>query len=146
MKTKNNPETLQKQSVLSKLTGSANFGIFMALVVMVIIFTGMKSSYLSKANILNILISCSIVGLVAIGETYLMIAGQIDMSSGSMTGAFIGLMIMQGFGNGLSVLGVQSFRQKVAKGLLLIAALAFDLWRKKREKDMLRKMEQGNHC
>ena len=338
MKTKNNPETLQKQSVLSKLTGSSNFGIFMALVVMVIIFTSMKSSYLSKANILNILISCSIVGLVAIGETYLMIAGQIDMSPGSisafsgvlvavllkagwpmvpaiavtlcagvligllnaflvtkleisffiatlatqsifrglafiicggksigvnnqaflkigttriggvalpiiiflvlflifaiilektrfgrsiymvggnknaarlagiqsdkvitklfvlsgvlaslggiilaarmnsgqpsaseglefdavtgcvlggiamsggigsMTGAFIGLMIMQGFGNGLSVLGVQSFWQKVAKGLLLIAALAFDLWRKKkREKDMLRKMEQGNH-
>jgi ribose transport system permease protein len=63
-----------------------------------------------------------------------------------MTGAFIGLMIMQGFGNGLSVLGVQSFWQKVAKGLLLIVALAFDLWRKKkRERDMLRKMEQGNN-
>lgn len=76
------------------------------------------------------------------------VLGGFAMSGGigSMTGAFIGLMIMQGFGNGLSVLGVQSFWQKVAKGLLLIAALAFDLWRKKkREKDMLRKMEQDNH-
>ena len=61
---------------------------------------------------------------------------------GSMSGAFIGLLIMQGFANGLSVLNVQSFWQKVAKGLLLIAALGFDFFRKKsRERDMLRAME-----
>ncbi len=76
------------------------------------------------------------------------VLGGIAMSGGigNMTGAFIGLLIMQGFGNGLSVLGVQSFWQKVAKGMLLIVALAFDLWRrKKREHDMLRKMEEGNN-
>ena len=85
MKTKNTPETLVRPSVISKITGSSNFGIFMALIVMVVIFTSLKGSYLSKANILNILISCSIVGLFAIGETYLMIAGQIDMSPGSIS-------------------------------------------------------------
>ena len=323
----------KQPSLLGKVTGSSNFGIFIALVLMVVVFTVMKNSYFSKNNIMNILVSCSVVGLVAIGETYLMIAGQIDMSCGSvsafsgvlvalllqdgwgmvpailvtllvgvviglvnaflvtkmeisffiatlatqsifrglafiigggksigvsnqaflkigttrilgiylpiiiflvfalilaktrfgrsvymvggnktaarlagiqpkkvvgglfvlsavmaalggiilaarmnsgqpsasealefdavtgcvlggiamsggignMTGAFIGLLIMQGFNNGLSVLGVQSFWQEVAKGLLLIVALAFDLLRRKqREREMLRKMEEGN--
>lgn len=92
MKTKHTTDTLAQRSVLSKLTGSSNFGIFMALVVMCVIFTCLKGSYLSKANILNILISCSIVGLVAIGETYLMIAGQIDMSPGSIS-AFSGVLV-----------------------------------------------------
>lgn len=258
----------KQPSLLGKVTGSSNFGIFIALVLMVVVFTVMKNSYFSKNNIMNILVSCSVVGLVAIGETYLMIAGQIDMSCGSvsafsgvlvalllqdgwgmvpailvtllvgvviglvnaflvtkmeisffiatlatqsifrglafiigggksigvsnqaflkigttrilgiylpiiiflvfflvfalilaktrfgrsiymvggnMTGAFIGLLIMQGFNNGLSVLGVQSFWQEVAKGLLLIVALAFDLLRRKqREREMLRKMEESN--
>lgn len=331
----NSDSKASKPSLLNKLTSSSNFSIFVALIAMVVIFTALKKTYLLPANILNILISCSIVGLVAIGETYLMIAGQIDMSPGSvsafsgvlvavlmkagwnmwpamlvtlmigasvgavnallvtkleisyfiatlatqsifrglafiicggksigisdkvflkigttriagvalpiilfiilfiifgivigktrfgrtiymvggnrnaarlagiepnrlitklfvmsstlaalggiilaarmnsgqpsaseglefdavtscvlggvamgggignMSGAFIGLLIMQGFANGLSVLNVQSFWQKVAKGLLLIAALGFDFWRKKkRERDMLRSMEQ----
>jgi len=328
-------ENKNKNQFFKRLTSSSNFGIFVALVARVIVFTALKRTYILPANILNIFISCSIVGMVAIGETYLMIAGQIDMSAGSvsafsgvlvavllkagwavvpaiivtlivgamvgvinavlvtkleisffiatlatqsifrglafiicggksigisckpflkigtirilgvslpiilflvlfivfglilsrtrfgrnvymvggnsnaarlagiqpnklitklfilssffaslggivlaarmnsgqpsaseglefdavtscvlggvamsggiggMSGAFIGLLIMQGFANGLSVLNVQSFWQKVAKGLLLIAALGFDFWRKKkRERDMLRSMEQ----
>ena len=79
---------------------SSNFGILIALIVMVIIFTILKPSYFSKNNILNILVSCSIVGLVAIGETFLMIAGQIDMSSGSISafsGVFIALLLASGW-------------------------------------------------
>lgn len=76
----------------SNMAKSSNLGIFIALIAMMAVFTALKGSYLSKANILNILVSCSIVGLVAIGETYLMIAGQIDMSAGSV-GAFSGVLI-----------------------------------------------------
>ena len=46
--------------------------------------------------------------------------------SGDMVGCLIGLLIMTGFNNGLQVMNVQSFWQKVAKGLLLIAALSLD--------------------
>ena len=85
-------EKSKKGSVLSNIQKSSNLGIFIALILMVVIFTALKGSYLSRANILNILVSCSVVGLVTIGETYLMIAGQIDMSCGSIS-AFSGVMI-----------------------------------------------------
>lgn len=49
---------------------------------------------------------------------------------GNMLGCFIGLLIMQGFNNGLTVINVSSFWQVVAKGLLLIAALIFDFLRR----------------
>lgn len=46
--------------------------------------------------------------------------------TGDMVGCLIGLLIMTGFNNGLQVLNVQSFWQKVARGLLLIVALGLD--------------------
>ena len=46
--------------------------------------------------------------------------------TGDMIGCLIGLLIMTGFNNGLQVLNVQSFWQKVARGLLLIVALGLD--------------------
>lgn len=46
--------------------------------------------------------------------------------TGDMIGCLIGLLIMTGFNNGLQVLNVQSFWQKVARGLLLIIALGLD--------------------
>ncbi len=92
--------TKNKDNLLRRIMSSSNFGILIALIVMVIIFTILKPSYFSKNNILNILVSCSIVGLVAIGETFLMIAGQIDMSSGSISafsGVFIALLLASGW-------------------------------------------------
>ncbi|MDY3917558.1 MAG: ABC transporter permease [Candidatus Limivivens sp.] len=93
-------EKNKKNNFLTSIRKSSNLGIFIALVVMIIIFTALKSNYLSKANILNILVSCSVVGLVAIGETYLMIAGQIDMSCGSISafsGVFIAVLLKAGW-------------------------------------------------
>lgn len=51
---------------------------------------------------------------------------------GNLAGCFIGLLIMECFNNGLTVMNVSSFWQIVAKGLLLIAALIFDFFRRKR--------------
>lgn len=51
---------------------------------------------------------------------------------GTMGGCFIGLMIIQCFNIGLSVVGVSSFWQSVAKGLLLIFALILDHFRMKK--------------
>jgi ribose transport system permease protein len=50
---------------------------------------------------------------------------------GNLVGCFIGLIIIQAFANGLTVLGVNSFWQVVAKGILLIAALVFDYIRRR---------------
>lgn len=90
----------EKDGLLRRIMSSSNFGILIALIVMVIVFTILKPSYFSKNNILNIFVACSIVGLVAIGETFLMIAGQIDMSSGSISafsGVFIAVLLARGW-------------------------------------------------
>jgi ribose transport system permease protein len=48
-----------------------------------------------------------------------------------MGGAFIGLMLLNTFTNGLVVIGLGSYWQIVAKGLLLIFALVLDFFRER---------------
>lgn len=67
------------------------------------------------------------------------VLGGMAMSGGigTLSGAFIGLLIMQGFNNGLMMLNVQSFWQTVARGVLLIAALTFDYIRNRQREAKL---------
>ena len=62
-----------------------------AIVVVFIMFTLLNKNFLTVTNIINILIAASLVGLVAIGHTYLIIAGQNDLSPGSLA-AFSGVV------------------------------------------------------
>lgn len=58
--------------------------------------------------------------------------------TGNMFGVFLGIMILASFQNGLLVVGVDSYYRIVAKGVLLIAALALDYYREKaRQKSLL---------
>ncbi len=50
---------------------------------------------------------------------------------GGMGGAFIGLMLLNTFTNGLVVIGLGSYWQIVAQGVLLIAALVLDFFRER---------------
>lgn len=50
---------------------------------------------------------------------------------GNMFGVFIGLMLLSSFQNGLVVIGLDSYIQVIAKGVLLIAALTLDFFREK---------------
>jgi len=49
--------------------------------------------------------------------------------SGNMLGVFVGLVLLTSFQNGLVVVGLDSYFQVVAKGLLLIGALILDYYR-----------------
>ena len=51
---------------------------------------------------------------------------------GNLLGCFVGLLIMQCFGNGLTIINISAFWQIVVKGMLLIVALVFDFFRRKR--------------
>ena len=55
-----------------------------AIVAVFILFGSLNSNFLSMTNIVNLLVAASLVGLVAIGHTYLIIAGQNDLSPGSL--------------------------------------------------------------
>lgn len=83
---------------------SDKIGLIIALILIIVIFsvlTGYK--YFTAQNIINILISSSIVGLVVIGECFLVISGQIDLSPGSVA-AFSGVLISLMLANGLPLL------------------------------------------
>lgn len=62
-----------------------------AIVAVFALFTALNKNFLSVTNMINILIAASLVGLVAIGHTYLIIAGQNDLSPGSLA-AFSGVV------------------------------------------------------
>jgi len=75
--------------------------LIIALVVVVGVFSLLNHNYFTTVNMVNILIAASLVGLVAIGHTYLIIEGQNDLSPGALV-AFLGvlsaLLVSKGFG------------------------------------------------
>lgn len=78
-----------------------------AIVVVFGLFTALNKNFFSLTNVINILIATSLVGLVAIGHTYLIIAGQNDLSPGSVaafSGVVAALLISKGVPFGVTVL------------------------------------------
>ena len=65
--------------------------LIVALIIVVAIFSSLNGNYFSWTNYVNILVAASLIGLVAIGHTYLIIAGQNDLSPGSVA-AFTGVL------------------------------------------------------
>lgn len=71
------------------------------------LFTALNKNFLSVTNMINILIAASLVGLVAVGHTYLIIAGQNDLSPGSLaafSGVVAALLVGKGVPFGAAVL------------------------------------------
>ena len=78
-----------------------------ATVVVFAMFTLLNRNFLSWTNFVNILVATSLVGLVAIGHTYLIIAGQNDLSPGSLAAfscVLAALLVSQGMNLYLSFL------------------------------------------
>ena len=56
------------------------------LIVLALIATAMSPHFLTSENVFNILRQWSMVGLIAVGLTFIIIAGGIDLSGGSILG------------------------------------------------------------
>lgn len=69
---------------------------------------------------LNVIAAC-VVGGVAIGG-----------GVGTIAGAFLGLLLLQGVVQGLVIIGVDSSLQPVVAGIVLVAAVGFDTYRRRR--------------
>lgn len=76
---------LKKSDLADKIS------LIIAMIIMVIVFAFLNKNYLTTTNLMNILTACSLMGFVAIGETYLIIANQIDLTAGA-TAAFAGVL------------------------------------------------------
>ena len=75
---KNLMNKLKKSDLADKIT------LIVAMILLVILFGSLNPNYVTSSNLTNILIACSLTGFVAIGETNLIIAGQNDLSAGSV--------------------------------------------------------------
>lgn len=77
-----------------------SFGIYIALVTVIIVFSVLNKSFLTTSNIMNMIVQSSIIAIVGIGQTLVILTGGIDLSVGSVV-AFIGiaagLMMNAGF-------------------------------------------------
>lgn len=71
--------------------GGDRLVLVVAIIVVFAIFTSLNQNFLSIQNMINLLLAASLVGMVAVGHTYLIIAGQNDLSPGSLA-AFSGVM------------------------------------------------------
>jgi simple sugar transport system permease protein len=71
---------------IKKLVAKPEFGPFVLLVGMIVVFTSINPSYLSILNISNLLVFTVELGLIALAMTLLMTAGEFDLSVGSVFG------------------------------------------------------------
>ncbi len=73
-------------SLVRRLLAIPEVGILIPLVVLVLVFYACRPTFLARDNIVAILRFMSFVGIIAVGQTLLIIAGEIDISVGSVAG------------------------------------------------------------
>ncbi|KAA9006861.1 ABC transporter permease [Histidinibacterium aquaticum] len=95
-------------------------GPIIALVVLVIVGALMNSNFLSYANVTNVLARSAFIGIIAVGMTFVITAGGLDLSVGSMAAFIAGLMILvmnyllPSMGNGVPIILVGMLAALVA--------------------------------
>lgn len=73
-----------KKIVLKNITSSRQLGILIVLVAMMVVLTISSENFLTFNNLLNVLQQAALKGVLAIGMTFVIIMGGIDLSVGSM--------------------------------------------------------------
>ena len=103
------------------LTVMSRFGAFVFLIVLCVVFAILEPAFLSPINIFNVLRQVSIYGLLAIGMTFVILTGGIDLSIGSLL-ALSGLIAAAVYKGGTNLLAAGTAGQ--ATGFGLPAAIA----------------------
>lgn len=86
-----------KQSLLKRLFGISELGVLVAVVAFFLIFTAANSSMANPENLVRMAFQGTFLGLAAFSMGFLMIAGEIDLSSGgtaALSAALAGVLIM----------------------------------------------------
>ncbi|MEO6396290.1 MAG: ABC transporter permease [Devosia sp.] len=69
-------------------------GPLLALLLLMILGTALNANFLSFGNLSNIVARSSFIGLIAIGATFVITSGGLDLSVGSMSAFIAGMMII----------------------------------------------------
>src|SRR5690606_15046275 len=68
-------------------------GPLVALALLVLLGISLNENFLSYNNLTNVLARSSFIGIIAIGATFVITAGGLDLSVGSMAAVIAGVMI-----------------------------------------------------
>jgi len=79
---------------------SSEVGVVGALLILVIVFTAIEPAFLSDRNIRAMLRVVSFIGIIAVGQVILLVAGEFDLSVGSVAGvgAVVAAQLMTSLG------------------------------------------------
>ena len=69
-------------------------GPLLALIALCILGFALNSAFLSEGNVTNLLTRSAFIGIIAVGATFVITAGGIDLSVGSMAAVISGVMII----------------------------------------------------
>lgn len=97
-----NNELLKKHSSISR-----HLGLIGVILVLSVVFTVLDSSFLTGMNLLNIVRQSSVMIIVAMGVTFVMISGELDLSIGGiacLTGMAVSKMMTSGIPISLSII------------------------------------------
>ncbi|MGB2200083.1 ABC transporter permease [Pseudooceanicola atlanticus] len=101
-------------------------GPVLALVALIILGASLNSNFLSYGNVTNVLARSAFIGIIAVGMTFVITAGGIDLSVGSMAAFVAGVMILA-MNAMIPVLGVGVPLIVAGMGVALLAGIAAGL-------------------
>ncbi|MBD3625284.1 MAG: ABC transporter permease [Rhodobacteraceae bacterium] len=87
-------ETTSARAPRRGLPSMTVLGPILALLVLLAIGVFLNENFLSYANITNVLARSAFIGIIAVGMTFVITAGGLDLSVGSMAAFIAGLMIL----------------------------------------------------
>ena len=98
-------------------------GPLMALVALIVLGAFLNDNFLSAANVQNVLARSAFIGIIAVGMTFVITAGGIDLSVGSMA-AFTAAITILAMNALIAPLGVSVLTIALGMGVALLAGLA----------------------
>ena len=98
------PKTASAERKIDVLSIAGRYGALIFLVVLCIVFSVLEPAFLNTRNIFNVIRQVSIYGLLAIGMTFVILTGGIDLSIGSVL-ALAGLVCAAVEKGGTGLLG-----------------------------------------
>lgn len=87
-------ETANPPHKRSRIPSMSVLGPILALVILIVIGAALNGNFLSAGNINNVLSRSAFIGIIAVGMTFVITAGGLDLSVGSMAAFIAGMMIL----------------------------------------------------
>ncbi len=103
---------------LAEITKARETGIFLALVILCVLIALLTPNFLSVRNLLNIGRQVSLLGIMAIGMTFVLITREVDLSVGS-------IYALTGLASGMLIVANWPLIPAIVAGLALGAAVGF---------------------